>query len=164
MQRRTHRTVILVCEGLAELEFAKVIRDAYLPRNCGTSLKAQNAFGGGGKKALFVASQLKSQSEFDSYAILIDTDEHWTDSERTEARSAEIIVVENTPCLEATLLRIDQKRASSNTSTNKDLFLEEYGNPAHFDGVIRRNFGREKLDRARANVSELDALLSLIGR
>jgi hypothetical protein len=162
--RRTHWTVSLVCEGTAEHQFATTIRECYLPRNCGTTLQSQNAHGGGGKKALWMARTLQSQTEYDSYGILIDTDEHWTDADRYEARAAGIVVIENAPCLEATLLKIDGKRASTHTKENKEFFEAEYGAAAHSSNLIRRNFTKAKLDDARVSVAALDAFLRLIRR
>jgi hypothetical protein len=162
--RRTHWTISLICEGTAELQFATTIRECYLPRNCGTTLQPQNAHGGGGKKALWMARTLQSQTEYNSYGILIDTDEHWTDAERYEARAAGIVVIENSPCLEATLLKIDGKRASANTKENKEFFVAEYGGAAHSSNLIKRNFTKAKFDDARVSVGALDAFLRLIKR
>jgi hypothetical protein len=55
--RRTHHTILLVCEGEAETQLARVIRDLYLPRGCGTTLQHKNAHGYGGARALKVAIQ-----------------------------------------------------------------------------------------------------------
>src|SRR5580700_11626752 len=104
--RRTHYTIMLVCEGYAEDQFARVIRDLYLERNCGTILQRKNARGNGGARALQLALQLRRETAHDAYGVLIDTDQHWGDDERTQATAAEIQAIENTPCLEATLLQI----------------------------------------------------------
>jgi hypothetical protein len=160
--RRTHYTVMLVCEGDAEDQCARVIRDLYLPRNCGTTLHRKNAHGHGGAGALKVAIQLRGQTEYDSYAVLVDTDQHWGDVERALARQHHITPIENAPCLEAVLLAVDSLRPYPQTRDNKAIFAERYGGPASREGVIRRHFPRGKFDEARSRVNAIEQLLRLI--
>lgn len=72
--RRTHFTILLVGEGDAEDQFVRVLRDLYLPPNCGTTLHRKNARGFGGAGALKRAIALKSQTAYDSYGVMVDTD------------------------------------------------------------------------------------------
>jgi hypothetical protein len=160
--RRTHHTIMLVCEGYAEDQLARVIHDLYLPRNCGITLQRKNARGYGGAGALDVAIQLKRQTGHDTYGILIDTNTHWGDPERARAQQAGIIVVESNPCLEAILLQVDGQRVHQLTRENKASFEALYGAPASRDGVIRRNFPRHKFDNVRLQVAAIDQLLTLI--
>ena len=153
---------MLVCEGDAEDQFARVIRDLYLPRNCGTTLHRKNAHGHGGAGALHVAIQLRGQTEYDSYGVLIDTDQHWGDAERALAREHQITPIENHPCLEAVLLAVDSVGPHPRTRENKAAFLERYGGPASREGVIRRHFPRSKFDETRSRVSAIEHLLRLI--
>ena len=160
--RRTHHTILLVVEGDGEDQLARVIRDLYLPRNCGTTLQRKNAHGFGGAGTLKRAIELKSQTEYDTYAVMVDTDCHWGDAERMLAQRHGIVSLENHPCLEAVLLEIDGHAPSAATSANKASFLQRYGGPASRDGVIRRHFPREKFDAARARVVAIERLLRLI--
>ena len=160
--RRTHYTIMLVCEGYAEDEFARVIRDLYLERNCGTILQRKNAHGNGGARALQLALQLKRETAHDAYGVLIDTDQHWGDDERAQANASEILAIENTPCLEATLLQIDGQNSHRLTRDNKAAFEERYGGPANREGVIRRNFTRKKFELARSRVAALEQFLRFI--
>jgi|SRR5579872_2168964 len=160
--RRTHHTIMLICEGDAEDQLARVTRDLYLERNCGTTLHRKNAHGHGGAGALELAIQLRAQTGYHDYAVLIDTDQHWGDPERARARANGIISIENHPCLEAVLLQVDSQRAYQNTRDNKAAFETLYGGPASRDGVIRRHFPREKFDNARTRVAPIDQLLRLI--
>jgi hypothetical protein len=161
--RRTHHTIMLVCEGYAEDRFARVIHDLYLPRNCGSTLQRKNARGYGGARALELALQLQQQTAHDTYGILVDTDRHWSDVERELARCSRIVVVENEPCLEATLLQVDGQRPHRLTRDNKTAFNDLYGGPADREGIIRRNFPRDKFDQARSRVPAIDSFLNLIG-
>ena len=160
--RRTQYTILLVCEGYAEEAYARVMRDLYLPRGCGTALQPRNARGYGAAGALNLAVQLQKQTAHDAYGILIDTDQHWTDDDRARARECGIVAIENSPCLEATLLLIDGERARHQSRENKDVFADRYNGPAHRDGVISRHFTREKIDAARTRVPAVDAFLRLI--
>lgn len=160
--RRTHHTLLLICEGYAEDHFARVVRDLYLERDCGTVLQRRNARGYGGARALELAIELRGQTEHNAYGVLVDTDRHWGSKERELARRAEITVIENDPCLEATLLAIDGQRVHGTTRDNKVAFEGLYGGPASRDGVVRRNFPRAKLDAARSRVLVLDRFLRFI--
>jgi hypothetical protein len=161
--RRSHHTILLVCEGYADDELARVIRDIYLSRNCGINLSRKNARGNSGARALRLAQQFKHHTpQYDEYAVLVDTDADWGDSERARARSAGIICVENAPCLEATLLIVDGQSTHRDSHDNKRVFKELYGGPAHQKGVIQRNFTKAKFDSTRSRVGAIDSLLRLL--
>lgn len=160
--RRTHYTILLVGEGDAEDQFARVVRDLYLPRNCGTTLTRKNAHGFGGAGALHLAIQLKSQTAYDSYGVMVDTDQHWGVREQTLAQRHDIVPLENHPCLEAVLLDVDGQSPSPVTGENKAAFLRRFGGSANRDGVIRRHFPRYKFDEARARVAAIERLLRFI--
>ncbi len=160
--RRTHHTILLVCEGDAEDQLARVIRDRYLPRNCGTTLARKNARGYGGARTLELAVELKNTTAYDEYGVMVDTDRHWGEAERTRAQQHGIVVIENHPCLEAMLLEIAGHRSRRQTQENKATFEAQFGSPAHREGVIERHFTREMFDNARSRIASLHKLLSLI--
>lgn len=160
--RRTHYTVLTVCEGDAEEQLACVIRDLYLPRNCGTTLHRKNARGHGGAGALRLALELQQSSVYDRYAVLADTDRHWGDEERVVAARNAIVAIEQRPCIEAMLLQIDGQTAYAQTRDNKAAFRDRYGDDANRDGLIGRKFTRQMFDAARNRVEALDQLLRLI--
>jgi hypothetical protein len=160
--RRTHHTILLVGEGQAEIELAKLVRDLFLPRNCGTVLQHQNAGGYGGAAALTLAIAQKKQTEYDAYAVLIDTDQHWSDAERQLARDRGIVAIESAPCLEAVLLQADGKKPRRQTRDNKAAFEEAYGSPAHRHGVLQRHFTRETFESSRRQIQTIADLLALI--
>jgi len=162
--RRSNYTISWVCEGYGDCHFSAHIRDLYLPRNCGTALQIRNARGFGGHHALSMALELRAAGAHDAYGVMIDTDRHWTDVERSKAIKAGIVTIENDPSLEATLLRIDGLPVARTTAENKRSFEHRFGGPAHRDGIISRHIDRAKLDSARSNVTALDALLRLLRR
>ena len=160
--RRTNTTVLLVCEGYAEVELARVIREIFLPRGCGVSLRTENRRGHGGKAALELALQSQREGGYDRYGVLIDTDQHWTDTERDLARAKGIVAIECAPCIEAMLLTADSRRVHVRTADNKSEFERAYGGPAHRRGVIERNFPRSKFENARAHVTAIERFLALL--
>jgi hypothetical protein len=160
--RRTHHTVLVVCEGDAEEQLICVIRDLYLPRNCGTVLHRKNARGHGAAGALELALELQKSTAYDQYALLADTDKHWGGDERALAARNRVAAIEQEPCLEAVLLRIDRRPVHAETRENKAAFRARYGDDASRDGLIRRRFTRQMFDDARDQVEALDRLLRLI--
>lgn len=161
---RTNTTLLLVCEGYSEIELVRVVRELYLPRHCGISLRPVNQRGYGGQAALELAIQRKREAEYDRFGVLIDTDQHWTDAERELAAEHDITAVECAPCIEAMLLDVDGQRVHARTSDNKGAFERAYGGPASRQGVIERNFPRKKFDGARARVLAVGRLLTFIGQ
>jgi hypothetical protein len=153
---------MLVCEGYAEDALARAIRDIYLPRNCGVVLQRQNARGFGGARALEIAMELQARDDYHAYGVLIDSDAHWGQAERDKATKNGIYVVENSPCLEATLLRVGGHRPPAATHQCKSKFQEIYGGPPDRVGVIERNFTRAQFDEARRTVDAIERILSFV--
>jgi hypothetical protein len=160
--RRTNYTIALVGEGDGEWQLSVHVRDLYLPRFCGTALQIKNARGWGGRHALSLALELKALDAHDAYGVMIDTDRLWGDEERRVASKSGIVVVENDPSLEATLLRIEGCAVARTTAENKRIFEGRFGGPAHRAGVIKRHFDRAKIDSARSRIGPLDVLLKLL--
>jgi hypothetical protein len=67
---------MLVCEGYAEVELVRVVRDCYLPRDCGTSLKWENSRGAGGSGALEVALRLQREGAFAEFETIYGAPAH----------------------------------------------------------------------------------------
>jgi hypothetical protein len=145
------------------VELAHVVRDLYLPRYCGTSLRAENRRGYGGAATLELAIQRKNEGDYDRFGVLVDTDQHWTNTERQLAEKYAVVAIEFTPCIEAVLLAVDGQRVHAKTADNKAEFDGAYGGPANRPGVISRNFTREMFDGARPRVQAIDRLLTFVG-
>jgi hypothetical protein len=160
---RTNTTILLVCEGYAEVEFTRVVRDIYLPRGCGTSLRPENRRGYGGAAALELAIQRRAEGAYDRYGLLIDTDQHWSDEHRQRAKTNGICVVECTPCLEAVLLSVGNQKTYPATRDNKAAFDRVYGGPPNRPGLIARHFTRQVFDDARQRVTTIDQILTFVG-
>lgn len=159
---RTNTTVLLVCEGYAEVELVRVIRDLYLPRGCGLSLRSENRRGYGGAAALRLALQRRREGDYDRIGVLVDTDQHWGAAERQLASANGITTIECTPCLEAMLLSVDGRQVHARTTDNKQAFERTYGGSANRPGVIQRHFPRAKFDAARKQIFAVDRCLTLL--
>ncbi len=159
---RTNTTVLLVCEGYAEVEWVRVIRDLYLPRGCGISLRSENRRGHGGSAALTLAVQRRREGDYDRVGVVVDTDQHWGDAQRQMAIEHGIAAIECIPCIEAMLLNVDGQRAHARTADNKNAFEVAYGGPANRPGIIQRHFPRAKFDHARSRVLAVNRCLTLL--
>jgi hypothetical protein len=162
-ERRVRRTVKIVCEGYAEVNFVKHVRSLYLFGGAGHAVSCINARGKGGRRALELALRPQVKSGADVIAILIDVDKDWDDALRRKAQKYQIQVLESTPCLEAWLLHLAGLESPGSTRDCKRRFEKEFGGEAHHEQVLRDHFNRIVLDRRRAISPILNQLLVLIG-
>jgi len=154
---------LAVGEGKAEMALLNHIRQLYLPRGCGTTLKVQGNIGKGGRGVLTYAIRISAGLEYDRRIALLDTDTDWDDGERARARDEGIIVIESDPCLEAWLLAVHRFHPQLSSIGFKREFLERFGAPAHDAAVYTAHFQPDRLDGARALVPTLERLLSALG-
>jgi hypothetical protein len=161
--RFVRRTILVVGEGLAEVALAQHIKSTYTRDGNGCAMTIRNAQGKGGRYVVDFAVRQRRQAPFNVVCALLDTDTDWDQDARALARRSGIEVVANEPCLEATLLQIHGVTSSPVTAENKRMFRDIFGGDAHEDGLISRNFTRQRLDDARASVFHLDRMMTLIG-
>lgn len=121
-----------------------------------------NVRGHGAAHALNEAIRVKQHGGFDAYGVIADTDQHWGTRERQLARQHGIFVVENAPCIEATLLRVANVKPPGDTAACKREFELRFGDDPSREGVIKRNFSRAQFVAARSHVEAVDQLLRLI--
>jgi hypothetical protein len=162
VRTRTDATRLLICEGDAEVAFATLLRDLYLPRGCGKSLTSRNRRGFGAAAAVKMAIEERRRGGFDKYGVLIDTDAGWGAAVQALARRNQLATIECVPCLEAVLLAVKEIKPHNLTADNKRLFREAFGDSAHRSGLLARNFTREEFDRARTRVATIDAVLRFL--
>jgi len=163
IRRLATLALLAVGEGDAELLLLKHLKQLYLPRGCGTTLKVQGGLGKGGKGVLDYALRASAGFAYDRRIVLLDTDTDWNDEQRRRAKSEEIVVVESDPCLEAWLLTIHGFASGSQTSNCKQEFSRRFGGPAHDPTIYERHFPKELLDSRRAVVLPLGELLVSLG-
>ena len=162
--RQIRRTVLIVGEGLAEVEFLTHLRALYTAGQQGCRITLKNARGRGAGHVVKHAIAQRAQATYDRAAAMLDTDTDWTLATQTLARRNSITVLACDPCLEAWLLRLagQHLRAGIVSADAKARFATVFGGAAHDNGVIARHFTRKVLDTAATHDPLLSELFELI--
>jgi hypothetical protein len=160
--RRPFRTLLIVGEGDAEVEFLRHLGRLYFQRGSGLRLFIKNAYGKGGRHVLERADRARQNIHYDHVAIMIDTDSDWSDRERAAAKRLHIQPLESVPCIEAVLLRIAGEPASGSSQTLKRQFRAAFGSDAHDEKIYPRHFSFDVIETARSKEQLVDAILELL--
>ncbi|MDP2254448.1 MAG: hypothetical protein Q8K05_00080 [Polaromonas sp.] len=160
--RQVARTVLLVGEGDAELQFMQHLKGLYVQRSSGVVVTIKNARGKGAAHVVDFAFRQSRNAAYDVKAALLDTDTDWNDKTRAVARKAKIHVMPCQPCLEAVLLQLHRAPVQGRmTAQLKQDFSARFGAAAS-DAAVLRHFSRDVLDEARSRIAVLDELLNLL--
>ena len=166
--RTVRETLLIVCEGVAELGFIRFVKRTYADA-LGRAVQEHNAKGKGGKYVLEAGLRYaKNNRAYDKVVLLLDTDQDWNDELRARARKARvgkhpISVIEANPCLEAWLLQILGAETEGDTRHMKQKFQAHTGVEAHEPEWMERLLNRDVLDKARARVPQLAELMDHMG-
>lgn len=166
--RTVKETLLIVCEGSAELVFVRFVKRIYADA-LGRAVQEHNAKGKGGKHVLEAGLRYaKNNRAYDKVVLLLDTDQDWNDEQRARARKARIgrhsiSVIEAHPCLEAWLLQILGAETDGDTRHMKQQFEAYTGVEAHEPEWMERLLNRDVLDKARPRVSQLADLMKHMG-
>lgn len=166
--RTVKETLLVVCEGDAEMAFVRFIKRTYAEA-LGRAVQEHNAKGKGGKHVMESGlRRAKNNRAFDKVVLLLDTDQDWNDELRARARKARVgkhpvSVIEASPCLEAWLLQILGVETEGDTRYMKQKFEAHTGVGAHEPEWMERLLNRDVLDKARARVSQLADLMNHMG-
>ena len=162
--RQVARTVLLVGEGDAEVQFMLHLKGLYVQRGSGVVVTIKNARGKGAAHVVDFAFRQSRNAAYDVKAALLDTDTDWNDKTRAAARKAKVQVMPCQPCLEAVLLTTHHAQVEGRTTAQlKQDFAARFGDVAS-DASVLRHFSREVLDEARSRLGILDQLLTLLTR
>ncbi len=160
--RQVARTVLLVGEGDAEVQFMLHLKGLYVQRGSGVVVTIKNARGKGAAHVVDFAFRQSRNAAYDMKATLLDTDADWNDKTRAAARKAKIHVMPCHPCLEAVLLAVHHAPVEGRTTAQlKQVFLARFGSAAS-DTSILRHFSREVMDEARSRIAVLSELFNLL--
>lgn len=162
-RRVVRESLLVVCEGAAEVALVRHARDLYCCGGVGRSVKYRNVGGYGAENVVRVAAAVQRRREHDHVAAMFDTDTGWTPGVRKLAERERIILLKSTPCLEAEMLNIYGLPAAGTSSEHKNRFYREFSGEAHEPGVIATHFTKELLDGARDQVELLECLLKALG-
>lgn len=165
-RRSANRTLLMYGEGLGEEMFLKHLRKLY-SRDSGVAVTIRNGKGGNPTNIILCAAN--EPGAYDRKIVILDNDkgEKEMNQARIEARRRKIELIENSPCLEATLLTILRPGLSFSTKTSqwcKNEFESSYldrKKRAELDGYDKL-FPKMILDRQQTKVPELHILISLM--
>lgn len=165
-RRSASRTLLMYGEGLGEEMFLKHLRGLY-SRYSGVAVTIRN--GKGGTATSIITNAVNEPGAFDRRIVILDNDksEQEMNNAREEAGRHGIEMLENSPCLEATLLTILRPGQSFSGRTStwcKSEFESNYLNKKKRTelGEYGKFFPKDILDIQRKQVSELNILISLM--
>lgn len=165
-RRSASRTLLMYGEGLGEEMFLKYLRGLY-SRDSGVAITIRN--GKGGTATNIITNAVNEPGAFDRRIVILDNDksEQEMNHARTEAKQRGVELLENSPCLEATLLSILRNGQSFSNKTSawcKSEFESNYLDKKKRTelGEYGKIFSKTILDTQRANVPELNTLISLM--
>ena len=165
-RRSARKTFLIFTEGLDESCFLKYLKSLYsIHRNVEINIKK----GKGGSADRLIIQAHKIPGSFNARAVVMDNDRgKWEMKKAREiATSKNIILIENTPCLEAVLLMILQKGKDFSVKKSKwckSEFESRYINHNDREDISEysKHFPKKILDKSRSNISSLDTVISLL--
>jgi hypothetical protein len=167
-QRSASQALLMYGEGLAEQTFLKYLKSLYA-RDSGVAVTIRN--GKGGSAADVVINAANEPGSFDIRVVVLDNDKDETEMNlaRSEAAHRGVELLENTPCLEATLLSVlnkGQSFASKGSPWCKHEFESKYLDSKKRTDLDQypKFFPIQLLDEQRKKIFELDRLIKLMGR
>lgn len=163
-QWKASRTLLLVGEGRTEEAFLNHVKRIYTSRGCGLSVTIKNARGKGAQHVVEWTARQRGIASFDAVAVLLDTDQDWSDAIARKAKLARIQVLKSEPFFEAMMLRLIRQSDFGDTRTLKARFDPYVGNnPLAFENYVT-HYGRDCLEAGKATEPTIEALLKLFGQ
>lgn len=156
------RTLLIVGEGADEVAFLNHVKQLYVPRGCGLSVKIKNAQGKGAKHVVEWTARQMAIADYDKVAALLDTDVDWSSAVEKLAKRKKIQVLTSEPCFEALMLRVLEENPNGNASAMKKQFAPFVNNDATQSQNYANHFSPERLQAGRSHELTIDALLNLI--
>ncbi len=161
--RKAQRTLLIVGEGRHEEAFLNHLKRHYVQRDCGLSVTIKNARGKGAQHVIKWTARQIANAEYDTVAVLLDTDTDWNPKTEKMAKANRIHVLKSEPCFEAMMLRLIGKTATGNAQSLKKQFAPYVNNDATLRDHYALHFGPDCLQAGRGKELTIDALLKLLG-
>jgi hypothetical protein len=162
-RRTASQTLLIYGEGLSEEIFLKHLKCLYAyDSNIAVTIRK----GKGGDAISVVIDAANTPGAFDRKVVILDNDKGNMEMSkaRQEAKKRNIILFENTPCLEAMLLLVLENDRTFNNKTSdwcKKEFESKYidkkkrAEPSEYEKI----FPKALLDKKRSKVAELNQLI-----
>ncbi len=164
--RSAKKTLLVFGEGLGEEMFLKRLKGLYA---FNSDVVVTIGKGKGGTPRNVVLDAQKRPGAFDSKVVFVDNDKSEKEMQeaRDEARKRGIIIIENTPCLEALLLSI--LNGGKSFTEKKSKWCKSEFESIHIKKEKRSEareyeklFTKELLEEQRLRIPELDYIINLI--
>lgn len=159
---KAQRTLLVVGEGADEVAFLNHVKQLYVPRGCGLSVKIKNAQGKGAKHVIEWTGRQMAIADYDVVAALLDTDTDWSPAVEKLAKRKRIQVLASEPCFEALMLRVLEEYPNGDATALKKQFAPFVNHDATQSQNYAMHFGPERLQAGRSHELTIDALLKLI--
>lgn len=165
-RRSAKRTLLMYGEGLGEEMFLKHLRSLYA-YNSGVSVTIRNGKGGNPKS--IIVNAVNEPGDFERRIVILDNDKGKKEMKQAhdEAKKSGVELLENSPCLEATLLTI--LRPKQSFSAKKSAWCKSEFESNYMDKKKRTEleeykkvFSKQILDNQKDKISELKTLINLM--
>lgn len=160
--RKTNRTVLIVVEGETEEAFLTHIRKLYYQRGMRLAISIKNAHGYGPQGVIDKLESVAQTADHDWRIAVLDGDIPLTVAEAKWLRREKVETILSTPAIEATLLAILDKPAPGSTAACKSELQKHAPGDATELRYYEKHFPRPELDKARARIPALAALIAAI--
>ena len=165
--REEKESLLIVGEGKREEVFLKYVNDVYSCRN-GTVFDIKNGSGGSPETIINRAKNIALDGEYKDVIAVIDSDKLTEEAENL-ARSEDVELIVNKPCLEGLFLQIKEKRGKpySKYKNCKKEFNDEYLRSGEIDFDIescKRIFPKNELDKMCKKIIQLNKIVNIIKR
>lgn len=124
--RGTIKTKLIICEGISDKKFIDRIKGIIHKRDCGFSVKIDQASGGGPKSAII--HTITYAGSFDKKCVFIDSDIPIPVDAVRAAKNHNLIIIQSIPhCLEGLLLKMTGYAGEIiDTNFAKETFYKQY--------------------------------------
>ena len=165
-RRAASQTLLMYGEGLGEETFLKYLRGLYA-QNSGVAVTIRNGKGGNAVNVIIDATN--APGGFDKRIVVLDNDKGEEEMQlaRQEATNRGIILLENTPCLEAILLAILNN--GKNFSNKQSSWCKSEFESKYLDKKKRielneyeKYFPKTLLDKQKTKVPELKKFILIM--
>lgn len=163
-RRQANKTLLIFGEGMNEEVFSKHLRKLYC---CNANVAIAIKKGKGGNSANIVIDASRVPGGFDRRVVVLDNDKPKREIEKARgiAKSKDIELIENTPCLEYLLLTIlGSKKISDISSECKKTFESNYISKRQRKEAYKYEniFTKKLLEEKRKTVKILDDILQIM--
>ncbi|MDV0512477.1 hypothetical protein [Citrobacter portucalensis] len=124
--RGTNKTKLIICEGISDKKFVERLKVVLHKRDCGFTVRVDQAAGGGPKSAILHA--INYYGDYDFKSVFIDSDLPIPPEAKRAAINHRIDIFQSRPhCLEGLLLKMMGHNGEiMNTALAKELFYKKY--------------------------------------